>query len=65
LLRHRIASCPANTNKNRLQFLGGIVGKGDELVKTEITVPTRLSAKQKKLLEDFEKECGKKGMFGF
>lgn len=41
---------------------------GDENVEVYITVPEKLTAKQKKLLEDFEKESGKKGfikdMFG-
>ena len=36
-------------------------GQGDELVKVEIAVPTKLNAKQKKLLKDLEKENGKKG----
>jgi len=36
-------------------------GKGDELVQVEIAVPTRLTAKQKKLLNDLEKENKKKG----
>jgi len=36
-------------------------GKGDEIVKVEIEVPTKLTAKQKKILKDFEKESGKKG----
>jgi molecular chaperone DnaJ len=36
-------------------------GKGDELIKVEIDVPKKLNAKQKKLLQDFEKEFGKKG----
>ena len=35
-------------------------GKGDELVKVVVDVPTRLNAKQKKLLREFEK-IGKKG----
>ncbi len=34
---------------------------GDENVEVYITVPEKLTAKQKKLLEDFEKENGKKG----
>ncbi|MFH2028162.1 MAG: molecular chaperone DnaJ [Nanoarchaeota archaeon] len=36
-------------------------GKGDELVKVEIDVPTKLNAKQKKLLQEFEKEYDKQG----
>ncbi len=36
-------------------------GTGDELVKVEIDVPKRLSSKQKKLLQEFEKESKKKG----
>ena len=35
---------------------------GDENVEVYITVPEKLTAKQKKLLEDFEKESGKKGI---
>ena len=35
--------------------------KGDENVEVYITVPEKLAAKQKKLLEEFEKENGKKG----
>ncbi len=38
-------------------------GKGDELVKVEVEVPTRLSAKQQGLLQEFEKESKKKGFF--
>ena len=34
---------------------------GDELVEVYIIVPEKLTAKQKKLLEDFEKESGKGG----
>lgn len=34
---------------------------GDQLVEVYITVPEKLTAKQKKLLEDFEKEGDKKG----
>lgn len=40
---------------------------GDENIEVYITVPDKLTKKQKKLLEDFEKESGKgflKGMFG-
>lgn len=36
-------------------------GEGDELVELDIAVPTKLNAKQKKLLKDLEKESGKKG----
>jgi len=36
---------------------------GDENVEVYISVPEKLTAKQKKLLEDFEKESGKKGFF--
>lgn len=39
-------------------------GQGDELVKVEIEVPMRLRGKQKKLLQEFEKEDKKKGFFG-
>ena len=45
-----------------IPFLHG-EGKGDELVKVEIEVPTKLSPKQKKLLEEFEKENKEKGFF--
>ncbi|MBI2659807.1 molecular chaperone DnaJ [Candidatus Woesearchaeota archaeon] len=37
--------------------------KGDEHIEVYITVPEKLNGKQKKLLEDFEKENGKKGLF--
>lgn len=37
--------------------------KGNEFVKVSVQVPTKLSKKQKKLLEDFEKESEKKGLF--
>lgn len=37
--------------------------KGDEHIEVFIAVPEKLTAKQKKLLEEFEKEGGKKGMF--
>jgi molecular chaperone DnaJ len=40
---------------------------GDENIEVYITVPDKLTKKQKKLLEDFEKESGKgflKGVFG-
>jgi len=43
-----------------IPFLHGS-GKGDELVKVEIDVPRKLSAKQKKLLQEFEKESKRKG----
>lgn len=36
-------------------------GKGDELVKVEVEVPRKLTSKQRKILEDFEKESSKKG----
>jgi len=42
-----------------IPYLHG-AGKGDELVKVEVEVPTRLSSKQKKLLKEFEK-TSKKG----
>jgi molecular chaperone DnaJ len=39
--------------------------KGDEHIEVYIVVPEKLTAKQKKLLEDFEKEekSSKRGMF--
>lgn len=44
-------------------------GKGDQLVKIRIDVPTKLSDKQKKLLEEFAEASGEKvkskGFFGF
>ena len=40
-------------------------GRGDELVRVEIEVPKKLSQKQKKLLEEFEKDSEKKGFFEF
>jgi molecular chaperone DnaJ len=43
----------------------GRSGKGDELVRVIIDVPKRLSKRQKELLEEFDKEGGKKGLFGF
>jgi len=39
-------------------------GKGDELVKVEVDVPTKLSSKQKKILREFEKTDKKKHWFG-
>ncbi|MBW2974773.1 molecular chaperone DnaJ [Candidatus Woesearchaeota archaeon] len=46
-----------------INFLHGY-GRGDELVKVEIDVPTKLSSKQKKLLKEFEKISHKKTFFG-
>ncbi|MBI3027588.1 molecular chaperone DnaJ [Candidatus Woesearchaeota archaeon] len=37
--------------------------KGDQHVEAYITVPDKLNKKQKQLLEEFEKESGKKGLF--
>jgi molecular chaperone DnaJ len=37
-------------------------GKGDELVKVDIGVPKKLSPKQKKLLQEFDKLSKKKGI---
>ena len=37
--------------------------KGDEHIEVFISVPEKLTAKQKKLLEEFEKEADKKGLF--
>ena len=34
-------------------------GKGDQLVKVEVDIPTNLSAQQKKILKDFETSIGK------
>jgi molecular chaperone DnaJ len=39
-------------------------GKGDQMVRAIIDVPKKLSKKQKELLEEFEKEGEKKGIFG-
>ena len=36
---------------------------GDQNVEVEITVPEKLTKKQKQLLEEFEKEIGNKGLF--
>jgi DnaJ-class molecular chaperone len=36
-------------------------GKGDHYVKIKVTVPKKLSGKQKELLEEFEKESSKSG----
>ncbi|MBW2998229.1 molecular chaperone DnaJ [Candidatus Woesearchaeota archaeon] len=38
-------------------------GKGDQLVKISVTVPKKLSKKQKDLLKDFDKSFKKKGWF--
>ncbi|HZX45225.1 MAG TPA: molecular chaperone DnaJ [Candidatus Nanoarchaeia archaeon] len=45
-----------------IPFLHGH-GKGDELVEVGIEVPKKLSSKQKKILEEFQKESPKKGFF--
>jgi molecular chaperone DnaJ len=37
--------------------------RGDELVTLHVQTPTKLSGKQKKLLEEFAKEGGKRGLF--
>lgn len=37
---------------------------GDEYVEVIISVPEKLTKKQRQILEDFEKETGKKGFFG-
>ena len=43
----------------------GKSGKGDELVRVIVSVPTKLSRRQKELLEELDKEDGKKkGFFG-
>lgn len=39
-------------------------GKGDQMVRVLIEVPKKLSKKQKEILEEFEKEKEKKGLFG-
>ncbi|HII69517.1 TPA: molecular chaperone DnaJ [Candidatus Woesearchaeota archaeon] len=39
-------------------------GAGDQLVEVVVYVPDKLSKKAKKMLEDFEKEVGKKGLLG-
>jgi len=40
------------------------LGTGSENIKVTIEVPTRLSSKQKKMLEEFDKSLSKKGLFG-
>ena len=43
----------------------GRYGRGDQLVHITVTVPKRLSGKQKKLIEQLDEELGKKrGFFG-
>lgn len=59
---------PAGTQPNTLIRLSGKgvkhvqgSGKGDHYVKIKVTVPKKLSHKQKELLEEFEKESSKSG----
>ena len=59
---------PAGTQSNTVFRMNGqgipdlrYGNDGDELVEVVIDVPKKLTKKQKKLLEDFEKESGKKG----
>lgn len=61
---------PAGTQSNTVFRMKGLGipdlhshHKGDEHVEVYITVPERLTAKQKKLLKEFEKESYKKGFF--
>ncbi|MBW2988762.1 molecular chaperone DnaJ [Candidatus Woesearchaeota archaeon] len=50
-------------NEMGVPFLHGD-GRGDELVKVDIDVPTKLNSKQKKLLKELEGATRKKGFFG-
>lgn len=59
---------PAGTQPNTLIRLSGKgvqhvrgSGKGDHYVKVKVTIPKKLSSKQKQLLEEFEKESSKGG----
>jgi DnaJ-class molecular chaperone len=63
---------PAGTQPNTLIRLSGKgikhvrgSGKGDHYVRIKITVPKKLSNKQKELLEEFEKESAKSGKSWF
>ena len=38
-------------------------GYGDHYVKIKVSIPKHISAKQRQLLEEFEKESGKKNWF--
>jgi len=56
---------PAGTQSGKLFRLRGKgmpdvhgYGRGDELVRVNVETPTGLGAKQKKLLQEFAKECG-------
>jgi DnaJ-class molecular chaperone len=59
---------PAGTQPNTLVRLSGKgvqhvrgSGKGDHYVRVKVTIPKKLSGKQKQLLEEFEKESAKSG----
>ncbi|MBI2652825.1 molecular chaperone DnaJ [Candidatus Woesearchaeota archaeon] len=61
---------PASTQSNTVFRMKGLGipelhshHVGDEHVEVYITVPEKLTKKQKQLLEEFEKESGKKGFF--
>ncbi|MBI2654290.1 molecular chaperone DnaJ [Candidatus Woesearchaeota archaeon] len=61
---------PAGTQSNTVFRMKGLGipdlhshHAGDEHVEVYITVPEKLTKKQKQLLEDFEEEGGKKGLF--
>ncbi len=63
---------PAGTQPNTLIRLSGKgvkhvrgSGKGDHYVRIKITIPKKLSHKQKELLEEFEKESSKSGKSWF
>jgi DnaJ-class molecular chaperone len=63
---------PAGTQPNTLIRLSGKgvkhvrgSGKGDHYVRIKITIPKKLSNKQKELLEEFEKESSKSGKSWF
>jgi molecular chaperone DnaJ len=43
--------------------LGGSRARGDHLVTVTVTTPTKLSARQRELLEEFHSDSGKKGFF--
>lgn len=62
---------PAGTQSGKVLKLSGrgvpMVNRdrrGDHLVELTVEIPTKLTARQKELLEEFAKENGKKGFFG-
>ena len=61
---------PSGTQPNTLIRLSGKgishvrgTGRGDHYVRLKVTVPKGLSARQKEILREFEKEKGKRGWF--